>query len=78
MCDDGDVRLVNDSDKAGGMVKGRLELCWNNTWGTVCDKNWTDTDALVVCKQLGFPQCESPKTILEQCNLGPEYIMFNG
>lgn len=34
-------------------MDGRLELCINNMWGTVCD-DWFDVrDADVVCKKLG-------------------------
>ena len=50
VCDNGDVRLMNGS--LPSLTSGRVEICFNNSFGLVCGNRWDQIDALVVCRQL--------------------------
>ena len=49
--DDGAVRLVG-----GTVYQGRLEVCANGYWGTVCNDRFDINAARIVCLQLGIQE----------------------
>ena len=50
VCANGDIRLRGGTSAN----EGRVEICDNHAWGTVCDDLWGVPDANVACRQLGF------------------------
>ena len=51
-CANGDVRLMNGSEHTSTLGIGRVEICYNNSYWSVCDDRWDILDAGVVCRQL--------------------------
>ena len=49
-CVTGDVRLQDGPN----VREGRLEVCINNAWGTVCNVQFGVREAAVVCTQMNF------------------------
>ncbi|CAI8047423.1 Scavenger receptor cysteine-rich domain superfamily protein [Geodia barretti] len=60
VCNDGDVRLINITNDTNEML---VEICYDSTWGLVCDDQWgaNDNNAQVVCKQYCFESGEKGK-----------------
>ena len=50
-CTSGALRLAGNGLSS---TQGRLEICYSNQWGTVCDDDWDSSDAKVACRQLRY------------------------
>lgn len=48
-CEEGSTRLVDGYLEQ----EGRLEICINGIWSTICDTGFEAQDALVACSTLG-------------------------
>ena len=68
-CTEGDVRLLIGDDSefylnintyedfyfiGDELARGRVEMCIGGKYGTLCDDNWAEREASIVCHQLGF------------------------
>ena len=54
---EGEVRLAGTNNNL--TTEGRVEICLDEVWGTVCDDGWDTLAAKVVCRQLNLTMdCE--------------------
>lgn len=51
-CTNGSIRVVNTESYNSSF--GRVEVCNNEMWTTVCAQFWDNQDATVTCRQLGY------------------------
>ena len=50
ICEDGEVRLVGGETER----EGRVEMCYNGVWGTVCADGWDEIATNITCTQCGY------------------------
>ena len=63
-CMDGEVLLYDGSHLSPNLTEGTVLVCYNNTYGTVCDDLWDELEARVVCSTLGYSGNGNAKHLL--------------
>ncbi|NXL95673.1 MARCO protein, partial [Alectura lathami] len=54
--------VSSDIRIAGGGRRGRVEIFYQRSWGTICDDDWDIQDASVVCRMMGYSHAISAFT----------------
>ena len=52
VCRTGEVRLEGSSQPREIAKDGRVEICIDNQWGTICDDSWDERGVNLVCNTL--------------------------
>ncbi len=60
-CTSGEIRLMNGSRAE----VGRVELCHEGFWRTICDQNWSQEEAVVVCTQVGLTKLGENQGVMQ-------------
>ena len=60
-CREGSIRLAGGRNS----LEGRVEVCHDGVWGSVCNTRWSTGEALIACRQLGHS--ETGQNIIQQC-----------
>ena len=61
-CGEEDIKMTHQTITRDGdayIMAGRLLVCVNNKWATVCQRGWDDVDARVACRELGLDYASS-------------------
>ena len=67
-CNDTDIRMVDGQTPDDG----RVEVCINGAWGSICDDYWDTRDATVACRQLGYDGRKVPN--YPSCSVNYSYV----
>jgi len=71
-CTDGSIRL-----RGGTSVReGRVEICIEGRWGTICDNSWDSRDASVVCRQLNYSSLGKSTTFKPMTSVSTKMVLI--